>query len=73
MPVKNNKAVILTGNRMDLELQHFARGTYPITYTDLRPLPVNRFFIVIQNPGGENCRIEDEKDSFVLKNMWIWV
>ena len=67
MPVKNKSNTLLTSNRLNLELQHFARGTYPVADHLLNALPVNRFFIVLKNPNGDKCRMEDEKDSLVFK------
>ena len=65
MSVVNNKSVLASANRMSLELHHFARGTYPVAGRELHALPVNRFFMVISNPGGDRCRIEDDRDSFI--------
>ena len=66
MAVVNRESVFRTANRMQLEIHHFAKGTYPVAGREFHALPVNRFFLPISNPGKENCRIEDEKDSFVL-------
>ena len=67
MPVQNHKQTFHTANCMQLELHHFARGTYPVRSRHFTSLPVNRFFIVESNPSKEACRIRDGKDSFVLK------
>ena len=67
MSVVNNKSVLASANRLSLELHHFARGTYPVAGRELHALPVNRFFMIIKNPGGARCRIEDERDSFICK------
>ena len=66
MAVVNKESVFRTANRMQLEIHHFAKGTYPVAGREFHALPVNRFFLPISNPGGANCRIEDEKNSFVL-------
>jgi AraC-like DNA-binding protein len=67
MGVSNNISILSAANRMTPELHHFARGTYPVTGRKFYSMPVNRFFMVIANPGKERCRISDEKNSFVLK------
>ena len=67
MPVRNNSFAIQTANRLNLEVQHFAKGTWPVAGREYHTLPVNRFFIVINNPGQEACRVEDAAESFVLK------
>lgn len=67
MSVENKTVLMNHANRMALELHHFARGSYPVSNQDFSVLPVNRFFLVIDNPGKEKCRIEDKHASFILK------
>ena len=67
MPVKQQYAAFHTANRMQLEIHHFARGTFPVRSRSFDSMPVNRFFLVISNPRGDCCRIEDSEHSFVLK------
>lgn len=67
MPVQNRFQICRTSTRMQLELHHFARGTYPTLCRNLSSMPVNRFFLVESNPRGSACRIENEDVSFVLK------
>ncbi|MBR2372617.1 MAG: helix-turn-helix transcriptional regulator [Lentisphaeria bacterium] len=66
MGVDGRLQVLRNANCMQLELQHFARGTWPVKANRLASMGVNRFFIVLANPGGAVCRVADEKNSFVF-------
>ena len=65
--LKNNDPVMQEASRMTLRIRHFARGSYPEAGGEWAALPVNRFFIPLQNPSGEACFIADEKNFFPLK------
>ena len=67
MPVKQHHTAFRTANRMQLKIHHFARGTFPTRSRTFDSMPVNRFFLVISNPRGESCRLEDSEHSFALK------
>lgn len=66
MGVENYSQSLQTGKRLRLELQHFARGTWPLADNRLSSMGVNRFFTVIANPSGAACRVEDEKNSLIF-------
>lgn len=66
MGVVNRTQVLRNANLLRLELQHFARGTWPVNANREASMGVNRFFIVLSNPGGSSCRVENGRSSFVF-------
>ncbi len=49
-----------------LHIHRFSRATYPEAKGDTESLPVNRCFIPLVNPSGEECYLEDDKKHFTL-------
>ncbi len=67
MPVINHTETLRTANCLDLRILHFARGTYPEATGAPQALPLNRFFMPISNPDGEECTISDANLSYTLR------
>lgn len=67
MPVDNRNEEIALANRMRLRMLHFARGTYPEADGKPSALPLNRFFIPLDNPAGDGCYVEDSRRRFTLR------
>lgn len=54
-------------DRYRLHIHRFAKGTYPEAAGYTESLPVNRCFMPLSNPSGEECFLEDDKKHFTLK------
>lgn len=63
--VQNDYPMNLAG-RFQLNVNHFARGTYPEADGRSGALPYNRFFIPLENPAREKCWISDRDQHFTL-------
>lgn len=66
MTVENRREVFNIANKMDLNIFHFARGTYPLANGDFVKLPFNRFFVPISDSGDTRSYIRDDNDNFFL-------
>ncbi len=67
MPVTNHEQTMHTANRLHLQIHHFARGTFPAASGVPSALPLNRFFLPIENPDGEACYIGDSNIRYTLR------
>ena len=67
MPVVNQTRTLREANRMRLQIHHFARGTYPEATGSPLALPLNRFFLPIDNPDGNDCTIQDANLTCCLR------
>lgn len=71
MQIVTRQDVVETSSGCRLEIVHFARGVYPVL--DHTWMPVNRIFIVLENPNGEDNYIETEQARYLLKPGWIYL
>ena len=72
MAVINRKEVFNLANKLDLNIFHFARGTYPKADGCFAKLPFNRFFIPVSDGGTVRSYIRDDKDNFFLQTDKIY-
>ena len=72
MAAINRKEVFNLANKLDLNIFHFARGTYPKADGCFVKLPFNRFFIPISDGGTVRSYIRDDKDNFFLQTDKIY-
>ena len=68
--IRKNIPMNLAG-RIQLQIHHFARGTYPSDGNG--SLPFNRFFMPLKNPAGRGCFLTDgrSKYEFVPGNAYF--
>lgn len=66
MPIIKRQEVYNLVNKINLNVFHFAKGTYPEANGNFSKLPFNRFFIPIADRGNEKSYIRDEKNTFFI-------
>lgn len=66
MAAENRREVFNIANQMNLNISHFARGTYPLANGNFVKLPFNRFFIPLSDSGDKRSYIRDDNDNFFL-------
>ena len=66
MPVERYVLPMKLAGQLQLQVKHFARGTYTEFSGHLASLPYNRFFIPLKCKKGHSCRMSDNVSDFLI-------
>ena len=66
MPVERYVLPMNLAGQLQLQVKHFARGTYTEFSGHLASLPYNRFFIPLKCKKGHSCRMLDNVSEFSI-------
>lgn len=66
MPVERYVLPMNLAGQLQLQVKHFARGTYTEFSGRLASLPYNRFFIPLKCKKGHSCRMSDNVSDFLI-------